>query len=207
MRLGIIGSGHIGATVARLAAAAGHEVAIANTRGAASLSGLAAELGPATRADSVAGAAGFGEVVLLAIPVHAYPELPAAELAGKLVLDAGNYYPDRDGRIAELDADTTTSSELLAAQLPGATVVKAFNTLFWEHLRDRGGPDAAEPRLVVFLAGDDPAANARAADLIRSLGFAPVETGGLADGGRRQQVNGPLSGVQVTEAEAAALLA
>jgi len=145
--------------------------------------------------------------VLIAIPVQAYDDLPAADLTGKVVLDAGNYYPERDGQIAALDDGSTTSSELLAARLPRAHVVKAFNTLYWEHLRDRGGPDADEPRLVVFLAGDDPAANERAAAFIRELGFAPVATGDLAAGGRRQEIGGPLAGAQVTEQEATALLA
>jgi predicted dinucleotide-binding enzyme len=205
VRVGVIGSGRIGATVAGLAAAAGHDVAIANTRGPESLAGVAADLG--VRAETVAGAAAHGELVLVAIPVKAYDDLPAAELTGKVVLDAGNYYPERDGRIAALADGSTTSSELLAARLPRAHVVKAFNTVYWEHLRDRGGPDADEPRLAVFLAGDDPDANERAAAFIRELGFAPVATGDLAGGGRRQEIGGPLAGAQVTEQEAAALLA
>ena len=205
MRVGVIGSGHIGATVAGLAAAAGHDVAIANSRGPETLAGLAGELG--LRAETVAGAAAHGELVVVATPLAAYADLPRADLTGKVVLDAGNYYPDRDGHIAALDDDTSTSTELLAAQLPGAQVVKAFNTLFWEHLRDRGGPDADEPRLVVFIAGDDAPALERAAAFVRDLGFVPVVTGSLADGGRRQQIGGPLSGAQVTEEEAAALLA
>ena len=117
MRVGVIGSGHIGATVAALAAAAGHDVAIANSRGPETLAGLAGELG--LRAETVAGAAAHGELVVVATPLAAYADLPRADLTGKVVLDAGNYYPDRDGHIAALDDDTSTSTELLAAAAPG----------------------------------------------------------------------------------------
>jgi 8-hydroxy-5-deazaflavin:NADPH oxidoreductase len=201
VRIGVIGSGSIGAMTARLLAAAGHDVALANSRGPESLAGLVAEIGGRARAQSVAGAAEYGDAILLAIPFVAYTDLPAAQLTGKIVIDAGNYYARRDGHIAALDADETTSSELLAAQLPGARVVKAFNTLYWEHLRDRAG----EPeRIALFLAGDDAQAKATVSSLIDDIGFAPVDTGDLADGGRKLQPGAPLSGAILTEAEARA---
>jgi 8-hydroxy-5-deazaflavin:NADPH oxidoreductase len=143
MLIGIIGSGKIGATAARLFVDAGHEVAIANSRGPESLAEFVAELGESAQAATVDEAAEFGEVVLVAVPFGRYRELPAAPLAGKIVIDANNYYPGRDGTLAELDDDSTTSSELLAAHLPEATVIKALNTMQWEVLRDRGNPDAA----------------------------------------------------------------
>jgi len=134
MRIGVIGSGNIGGTVATLLARAGHEVQIANSRGPESLRGLAAErLRPAT----IEAAAEDGEVVIVATPLAAYAALPAQALAGTVVIDAGNYYPSRDGQIAVLDDDSTTSTEWLAAKLPGARVVKAFNTVFWEVLATR----------------------------------------------------------------------
>jgi len=202
MRVGVIGSGHIGGTAARLFAAAGHEVAIANSRGPETLADLGAEIG--AHADTVEGAASFGDVVLLAIPFRAYTDLPAAELTGRIVIDAGNYYPNRDGHYAALDADETTSSELLAEQIPGAHVVKAFNTLYWEHLRDRAAAGAAGERTALFLAGDDQDAKDRVGALIEDIGYAPVDAGSLAVGGRRLQPGAPLSGVLLTEAEATA---
>jgi predicted dinucleotide-binding enzyme len=169
MRIGIVGGGNIGATAARLFAAAGH-----------------------------------GELVLVAIPFVSYTDLPAAQLTGKIVIDAGNYYPSRDGHHAALDADETTSSELLAEQHPDARVVKAFNTLYWEHLRDNGAQAAGAERRALFVAGDDQEAKDRVGALIEDIGYAPVDAGSLAVGGRRLQPGGPLSGVLLTEAEATA---
>jgi predicted dinucleotide-binding enzyme len=204
MRIGIVGSGNIGATAARLFAAAGHEVAVANSRGPETLAGLVDELGHRARAETVESAAEFGEVVLVAIPFVSYTDLPAAQLTGKIVIDAGNYYPSRDGHYPALDADETTSSELLAEQLPDARVVKAFNTLYWEHLRDNGAPAAGAERRALFLAGDDQDAKDRVVALIEDIGYAPVDAGSLAVGGRSLQPGGPLSGVLLTEAEATA---
>jgi 8-hydroxy-5-deazaflavin:NADPH oxidoreductase len=198
-RVGVIGGGNIGATAARLFTAAGHDVALANSRGPDTLAGLAAEIG--ARAETVDGAARYGDIVLIAIPFAAYTDLPAASLTGKVVIDAGNYYPNRDGHVAALDADETTSSELLATQLPGARIVKAFNTLYWEHLRDRAGQSE---RTALFLAGDDRDAKDRVAALITDIGFAPVDAGDLASGGRRLQPGGAFSGALLTEAEATA---
>ena len=202
MRIGVIGGGRIGGTAAQLFAGAGHQVTIANSRGPETLGALPEGVQGATVED----AAAFGELLLVAIPFGRYDTLPAPP-PGTIVLDAGNYYPDRDGNVAELDDDTITSSELLAAHLPDARVVKAFNTMFWEHLRDRGDPAGGDDRFVIPLAGDDQAARDRVSQLIEEIGFAPFETGGLADGGRRQQVDTPLFGKFVTEAQARELTA
>ena len=208
MRIAIIGSGRIGSTVADLVAAAGHELAIANSRGPEWLSELVGELGFGARAATVEDAAGFADLVLVAIPLHAYPTLPAGAFAGKTVIDAGNYYPERDGMIAALDDDRTTSSELLAARLPGATVVKAFNTMYFETLGAEARPEAPRSqRLTLFLAGDDADAKRRVAELIEELGFAAVDTGSLADGGRRQQPGAPLYNRPLAAADAERALA
>lgn len=204
MRIGIIGSGSIGATSARLLAVAGHDVALANSRGPETLAGLVGELGDRARAETVEGAASFGDVVLVAIPFRRYTDLPAAQLTGKIVIDAGNYYPNRDGHDAALDTDETTSSELLAELIPEARVVKAFNTLYWEHLRDNAAPAAGAERRALFIAGDDREAKDRVAALIADIGYAPVDVGSLAEGGRRLQPGAPLSGTLLTEAEASA---
>jgi len=198
MRIGIIGSGNIGATAARLFVDAGHEVAIANSRGPETLGEVVDGLGPRAHAADAAEAASFGEVVLVAIPFGRYRELPASELADTTVIDATNYYPRRDGNIPELDADNTTSSELLAAHLPGAWVVKAFNTLRWQTLRNGGKPGPRGERLVLFLAGDDRDAMDPVARLIEETGYAAVDAGRLEDGGRRQQPGSALSGKELT---------
>jgi 8-hydroxy-5-deazaflavin:NADPH oxidoreductase len=202
VRIGVIGSGKIGATAARRFVDAGHEAAIANSRGPESLAELVDELGERARAASVEEAASFGELVLVAIPFGRHEELPAAPFAGKIVVDANNYYPRRDGNFVELDSDETTSSELLAAHLPGARVVKAFNTMQWKLLRDRGSPGPLEERLAIFLAGDDAEAKQRVSNLIEEIGFAPIDTGSLAEGGRSQQPGSSIFTEPITAGEA-----
>src|SRR5215216_6154930 len=190
MRIGIIGCGRIGSTAARLFLAAGHAIAI--SRGLERLCGLVAELGDRARAATVDAAGSFGEMVLVAIPFQRYRELPAATLAKKIVIDAMNYYPGGEGDFPELDDGEVTSSELLAAHLPDAKVAKAFNTMHWQLLRDRGRPDGGDGRLALFVAGDDPDAKDRVSHLIEEVGFAPVDSGGLAPGARRQQPGAPI---------------
>lgn len=131
MNIGIIGSGNIGATTAGLFAGVGHEVAISNSRGPETLESLVEKIGPRAHAATVEEAADFGEVVLVAIPFYAYETLPADRFAGKIVVDAMNYYASRDG---EIDFGGLGSSELLARHLPDSRVVKAFNTMYYETL-------------------------------------------------------------------------
>lgn len=207
MKIGIIGSGNIGATAARLWAREGHEVAVSNSRGGAGLEALVAELGEKARAADIEEAARFGEVVLVAIPFGRYATLPAEALAGKIVIDAGNYYPQRDGRFAELDRDETTSSELVAAHLKGARVVKAFNTIWFEHLAKQGDTSLpVEERRAIFVAGDDAEAKEVVARLVEEIGFAAVDTGPLGEGGRRQQVGTTVYNKELTAKEAARIL-
>jgi len=208
MDIGIIGSGKIGATAARGLARAGHRVTLANSRGPDTLADTVAELGPNARAATVEEAARAGDVVLVAIPLHAIGSLPADALAGRIVVDASNYYPQRDGQVPELDAGELTSTELLARELPGARVVKAFNSMSWDLLGSEGRPHAPrEERLALLVAGDDPEAKATVSGLIEDLGFGAVDTGSLAEGGRRQGVGAPLYGNPVTVAEADRVLA
>jgi predicted dinucleotide-binding enzyme len=201
MRIGIIGSGRIGATAAQLFTRAGHDVAIANSRGPDSLAAVAEETG--ARAATVDDAAAFGEIVLLAIPLHAHDSLPAAAFAGKVVIDADNYYPARDGPIERLDSGETTSSELLAEHLDRSPVIKAFNSMYFGTLGSEGKPGAPrEQRLALFVAGDDAKAKRRVSELIDEIGFAAVDTGPLGEGGRRQQAGGPLYNTTMTAPEA-----
>ena len=207
MKIGIIGGGHIGGTLTKVLAATGHEVAVANSRGPETLGDLVAEAGPGAHAATVEDAVEFGEVIIVALPVKAYTDLPSDGFEGKIVVDAGNYYPQRDGQIAALDSDETTSTELLAAHLRGSRAVKAFNTMNYRTLGTEGQPDAPrEQRLALVLAGDDAQAKATLAGLIDELGFAPVDTGSLAEGGRRQQAGGPLYNVELRAEEAEAAL-
>jgi predicted dinucleotide-binding enzyme len=207
MKIGIIGAGHIGANAARLFTEAGHEVAIANSRGAETLTDLVAGLGENAKAVGAQEAANFGEIVFVSIPLGKYKELPADVFAGKIVIDSNNYYPERDGQIAALDRDETTSSELLQEHLAGAKIVKGFNTIWFEHLKTEGNKDLPPAeRRVIFIAGDDAEAKATVAGLIEEIGFAAYDTGSLADGGRSQQPGTAIYNRDITLAEAAAIL-
>jgi hypothetical protein len=206
MRLAIIGSGSIGGTLARLWTAAGHEIAVANSRGPASLSDLVGSLGPLAYAMTVEEAARFGEIVVLAVPFRRPEALPAPELVmGKIVVDAMNPYAEGGGL---LDLAGRTSSSLTAERLPGARLVKAFNTMHWETLASGGRPHVPEDqRLVIFLAGDDARAKERVATLIREAGFAPVDTGSLEIGGRLQEPGSKIYNRPMLPAEARRALA
>jgi predicted dinucleotide-binding enzyme len=207
MKIGIIGSGYIGATSARLFVRAGHEVALSNSRGGEGLESLVAELGPEARATTTEEAARFGEVLLVAIPLGNFRTLPAEAFRGKIVVDAGNYYPQRDGRIAELDSGQTTSSEMVSEHLKGARLVKAFNTIYYVHLAEQGNVSLPlEDRRVIFIAGDDSGAKEVVAQLIEEIGFAAVDTGFLHEGGKRQQPDSPVYNKTLTVNEAKELL-
>jgi predicted dinucleotide-binding enzyme len=177
-RIGIIGSGAIGAAVARLAVAADYEVLIANSRGPESLTELIAELGPRARAGEVRDAIQFADIPVLAVPLVAYPELPVEALAGRTVLSTGNYYPGRDGRIAQLDALETTTAEYEQALLPGTRIVKAFNNIVAHHIPLLA---SSEPRTALPIAGDDAEAKKAVAAIVADLGFDTVDAGTLAE--------------------------
>jgi predicted dinucleotide-binding enzyme len=206
VRIGIIGSGNIGATAAQLFARAGHDVAISNSRGPQTLQELVDDIGPNVRAVTVEEAAEFGEVVLEAIPFGRYKELPVEHLAGKVVVDTANYYPQRDG---EIDLSGLTSSEEIARYLgPDVRLVKAFNTMYYETLASEGHPEASlEERLALFVAGDDEEAKAVVSRLIEEIGFAPVDTGFLGEGGSKQQPGSAIYNEPMTPSRAREALA
>jgi predicted dinucleotide-binding enzyme len=180
--VGFIGSGHIGGTVARLATAAGHDVVLSNSRGPQTLAGLVDELGPRARAATAAEAAAAGDLVVVSIPLRAYRAVPVEPLAGKVVIDTNNYYPQRDGAIAELDDGSTTSSELLQRHLPDASVVKAFNNIFFKHLASLARPSGSTDRTALPIAGDDPRAKAAVSAFLDSIGYDAVDAGPLVAG-------------------------
>jgi predicted dinucleotide-binding enzyme len=184
--IGLIGSGNIGSTVARLAIAAGHDVVLSNSRGPETLSELIAELGPQASAGTARQAAERGDIVVVTIPLKNYREVPAEPLAGKIVIDTDNYYPRRDGNIAELDSEQTTVSELLQAHLPNSHVVKAFNHIRAGDLASQG-QSGTQGRRALAIAGDDAAAKAAFAALIDSFGYDVVDAGPLSEGWRFQR--------------------
>ncbi|PZG57115.1 NADP oxidoreductase [Spongiactinospora gelatinilytica] len=185
MVIGFIGSGRIGATLARLSVNAGHSVVLSNSRGPETLSALVAGMGPHATAATSAEAAARGDIIVVSIPFGHYRDVPAEPTAGKVVIDVGNYYPKRDGTYAQLDG-TTTSSELVAAHLPDARVVKAFNVIHFQDLADEGLPADHPERRALPIAGDDADAKKTVTELIDSFGFDVVDTGPLAEGRRFQ---------------------
>ncbi|MEU9133337.1 NAD(P)-binding domain-containing protein [Kitasatospora sp. NPDC048540] len=184
--LGLIGSGNIGSTLARLAVDAGLDVVLSNSRGPQTLSGLVAELGPHARAATPAEAAAAGDWVVVTVPLKNYLKVPAAPLAGRTVLDTNNYYPERDGHFDRLDSGATTSSGLLQEHLADAHVVKAFNNIYFGHLAALARPAGAPDRTALPIAGDDAAAKAAATSLLDALGYDTVDAGPLAEGWRFQ---------------------
>ncbi len=205
MKIGIIGAGKIGATAARLFVTAGHNVAISNSRGPESLRPLVHELGPKATAMSVDETGSFAEIILLAVPWHMENALPSAErLRGKVVIDAMNPYNPAGGFF---DLNGTTSSEIVLKRLPEARLVKAFNTIYYEHLATRGRKELpVQERHAIYLAGDDVQAKKVVADLIEEIGFAPVDTGSLHDGGQLQQPDSPIYNQTFSAREARSFL-
>ncbi|WP_330255314.1 NAD(P)-binding domain-containing protein [Nocardia sp. NBC_00565] len=184
--LGLIGSGMIGTSVARLAISAGLDVVLSNSRGPETLTDLVAELGGHARAATPDEAAHAAHIVVAAIPLHAHDQLPADALIGKTVLDTANYYPERDGHLAELDAGALTSSALIQRHLAGARVVKAFNNITPHQLFALARPAGAPDRSALPIAGDDAEAKATATWLLDLLGYDAVDTGALATSWRSE---------------------
>ena len=184
--VGFIGSGKFGGTIARLAVAAGHQVVLSNSRGPETLADTVAELGPRASAATSGEAAAAGDIVVVTVPVKAFPHLPATPLAGKTVIDPWDYYPERDGRIPELDSRSVTSSELLLQHIPGAMLVKAFNNIFVKHLQSLARPAGAADRSYLPIAGDSAPAKAAVTAFIESIGYGVVDAGVLADSWRQE---------------------
>src|SRR6185503_62662 len=168
--IGLIGAGHIGSQVARLAVANGYRVVISNSRGPETLAALVAELGPNARAATSTDAAKAGDIVVVTVPLKNYRDVPVEPLAGKIVIDTNNYYPQRDGNIPELDDESTTVSELLQAHLPTSKVVKAFNHIYAAQLTTDGTPAGTKNRRALVIAGDDTAAKATVTELLDRFG-------------------------------------
>jgi 8-hydroxy-5-deazaflavin:NADPH oxidoreductase len=184
MRIGLIGAGNIGTTLARLAVNHGHEVVVSNSRGPETLTDLVADLGDSARAGTAAEAARAGDVVVVTIPLRNYTQVPVDELAGKTVIDTNNYYPQRDGQIAALDDGTATVSGLLQAHLPASRVVKAFNNIRAADLASQGTPHGSDGRRALPVAGNDAEAKKAVSELVEEFGFDAVDAGPLDEGRR-----------------------
>jgi 8-hydroxy-5-deazaflavin:NADPH oxidoreductase len=187
LRIGIIGAGNIGGTLTRRLTSLGHAVAVANSRGPATLAKLASETG--AKAVTVEEAAHGRDVVVVTIPQKNIPDLPTGLFEGEpnelVVIDTGNYYPrQRDGRIAEIE-DGMPESRWVEKHL-GWPVVKAFNNIHAEHLLKYGKPPEAAGRIALPVAGDDPAAKEVVLRLVDELGFDGVDAGGLGESWRQQ---------------------
>jgi predicted dinucleotide-binding enzyme len=185
--IGFIGSGNIGGTVARLAIAGGYDVVLSNSRGPETLVDLVQRLGDHARAGTSEEAAAEGDLVVVSVPLEAVHELPTDPLTGKVVMDTVNYYPQRDGHIAELDDETTTTSELVARHLTGARVVKVFNNIAAPALGALARPAGAPDRTALPIAGDEEEAKHVVAGFLDDIGYDAVDAVPLAEGWRFQR--------------------
>jgi 8-hydroxy-5-deazaflavin:NADPH oxidoreductase len=201
MRIAIVGTGHIGSTLARHFVDVGHEVVLSNSRGPDSLSELVAELGPRASAATAADAVRAGDLIVVSVPLKNYREVPTDGIDDKVVIDTMNYYPARDGRFAAIESGEVGSSELLAQHLGSRRVVKVFNTIVWDRLRDAGKPQGSPGRIALPLSGDDPTAKSIVAELVSEIGFEAIDVGGLSAAGRKQQPGGPLYSADLSPAE------
>ena len=182
--IGIIGSGLIGATVARLAVQGGHQVILSNSREPRTLLPLVAALGPNARAATPAEAAEAGDIVVVSVPLGALADIPPEPLAGKTVIDTSNYYWQRDGHIDELDNREVTTSKYLQDRLPDSAVVKAFNNINFAHLGRLARPAGDPERTSLIIAGDDKDAKAEVTTFLDSLGYSTLDAGPLSEGRR-----------------------
>ena len=185
--IGLIGAGHIGSQIARMAVAHGYDVVLSNSRGPETLSALVAELGPRARAATAEQAGRVGDIIVVSVPLKNYRDVPVEPLRGKVVIDTNNYYPQRDGQIPELDDESTTVSELLQAHLPTSKVVKAFNHIYAAQITTDGLPPGAKNRRALAIAGDDPEAKNVVTRLLDQFGFDTVDAGPLKEGWRIQR--------------------
>jgi predicted dinucleotide-binding enzyme len=185
--IALIGAGHIGSQVARLAIRSGYNVVLSNSRGPETLADLVRELGSHARAATPAEAAAAGDLVVVTIPLKNIETVPVEPLAGKIVIDTNNYYPERDGHIRELDEERTTTSGLLQRHLPKSKVVKAFNHIYANELTTHGLPAGTKNRRALVIAGDDVSAKQTVTHLLDQFGFDTVDAGPLSESWRIQR--------------------
>ena len=184
--IGIIGSGMIGSGVARLAIAAGWKVVICNSRGPETLSELVVDLGPEARATTLPGVAEAADLIVLAVPFVAYTRLPAELLAGKILIDTMNYYPQRDGEMREVRTAEAATTELVQHHLAGSRVIRALNNVDFVRLVSSARPRGAADRSALPMAGDEAAAKRAVAGFLDAIGYDVVDMGPLAESWRSE---------------------
>lgn len=192
-RIGFIGAGKVGLTLAELAVGAGYDVAISNSRGPESLDTIAATLGPRARATTVKAVTRDAAFVLLAIPMRALADVPSAPFAEVILVDANNYFIERDGPIPGLVDGTISTSEYVQSHFAGARLVKAFNHIRAQHLLPDARPTGTRARRALSIAGDDVAAKLPVAEFIDRVGFDVVDLGALREGRRVQPGTPPFT--------------
>ncbi|HET7140505.1 MAG TPA: NAD(P)-binding domain-containing protein [Arthrobacter sp.] len=185
--IGIIGAGHIGSQVARKAVELGYDVVISNSRGPETLAALVAELGPRARAATPAEAAAAGDFSVVTVPFRSLPSIPVEPLAGKIVIDTGNYYWERDGHVPALDAGEATSSGLVQEHLPTSKVAKGFNHIRYSEITTDGTPAGTPNRRALATASDYPEASELVAKLYDEFGFDTVNIGPLSESWRMER--------------------
>jgi hypothetical protein len=199
-RIAVIGAGHVGPVVARLAARAGYETAIATSANPEEIALIIEVLAPGARPVSVRDAIGSADLVILAIPLHRFGEIDPDQLAGKVVLDMMNYWPDVNGYLAGFDQSPLSSSELVARRLAGSRVVKTLNHLGYHQIDEEARPAGDPGRRALGVAGDDAGAVEMVAKLVDDIGFDPVLVGALS-AGRMLEPDGPVFGRPLSRAE------
>jgi 8-hydroxy-5-deazaflavin:NADPH oxidoreductase len=197
-RLAVLGAGHVGPVIARLAIRAGYQVDIATSGDPHDIELITELIIPGARPQWASEAMAGADIVILAMPLHRFLDVDPALLAGQLVVDAMNYWPATDGVLTAFEDGG--SSEIVAGRLTGSTVVKALNHIGYHELEDRARPAGAPDRRAAGVAGDDPAAAATVSGLADRLGYDPVRLGSLR-GGRALQPGGPVFGAVLTRPE------
>lgn len=185
--IGLIGAGNIGSQVARLGVRNGYRVVLSNSRGPETLTDVIADIGAGASAGTTTDAAEHGDVVVVTIPLKNIDSVPVEPLAGKIVIDTNNYYPQRDGQIAELDDESATTAELLQRHLPESKVVKAFNHIMAAQLTEHATPAGTPGRRALAIYGDDEAARTTVRAMLDEFGFDVIDGGTLADSWRIQR--------------------
>lgn len=181
-KIGIIGAGFVGQACAKLFMQAGYQVMISNSRGKNTLFSVASNIG--CQIGQQQEAIEFGDIILIAIPFSHYKSLPADLLSNKIVIDAMNYYPDRDGHIDALDHHQTTTSEMVAAHLNQSRIVKVFNAIFAKDMVKDAKPNDKQHRRALPIAGNDQQAKQIAEKLLERVGYDYVDVGSLAESWR-----------------------
>jgi predicted dinucleotide-binding enzyme len=198
--LAVLGAGHVGPVIARMALRAGCRVAIANSGDPEDLELITQLVIPGAEARWAADAVADADVVVLAMPLHRFLRVDPAPLSGKLVIDAMNYWASSDGALEAFEQDGAGSSEVVARRLPGSRVVKTLNHVGYHDLEEYARTPGSAERRALGVAGDDAAAVDAVAELVDALGYDPVRVGRLV-AGRVLQPGGPVFGIVLSRTD------